>query len=77
LFRAVDSDPDPVPDMDPGTDLIWIQCFDDQKQKKKNTAEIFFTSFFDQKLQFTYVQTTGEAVSLKKRTSSTSKIVIY
>jgi hypothetical protein len=30
--------------------------------KKKNTAESFFLSFFDQKLKFTYLQATGEAI---------------
>jgi hypothetical protein len=35
--------PDPNTDPDP----IWIQGFDYQKVKKKNTAEISF-SFFDQ-----------------------------
>jgi hypothetical protein len=50
----------------------------------KNTAELCFKSFFDQKLQFTYpwasikdVQTTGESFSSQKRTSSTTKDVIY
>jgi hypothetical protein len=35
--------------------------FDDQKIEEKNIAENFFISFFYQKLQFTYVQVTGEA----------------
>jgi hypothetical protein len=41
--------------------------------KKKTAAENLFQSFFDQKLQFTYVQATGEAFSPQKRTSNTSK----
>jgi hypothetical protein len=57
------SDPDP----------IRIQGFDDQKQKKKNTAENFSFLFFSSKLQFTYFQATEEAFSPQKRTSSTSK----
>jgi hypothetical protein len=40
---AFQVNPDPKTDPDP----IWIQGFDDQKVKKKNTAEISF-SFFDQ-----------------------------
>jgi hypothetical protein len=36
-----------------------IQSFDDQKLKKKNTAENFCLPFFDGKLQCTYVQATG------------------
>ncbi len=74
MFRAVDPDSmnsDPYTDLDhafqvnPDTDPIRIQGFDDQKLK--NTAEIFFISFFDQKLQFTYVQATGEKPSALKR----------
>jgi hypothetical protein len=68
----------PDPDTDPG--------FYGQKLKEKKTAEIFFFSFFDHKLQFTYpyvsskdVQVTveGKPSALKKRTSSTSKDEIY
>jgi hypothetical protein len=57
------------------TDPIRIQGFDDPKLKntKTNTDE----NFFDQKLQFTYVQATGENFSPEKRTSSTPKNVIY
>jgi hypothetical protein len=40
---------------------------------KKNTVENFLLSVFEQKLQFTYVQATGEAFSPEKRTFSTSK----
>ncbi len=46
------TDPDPNPDPDP--DPIRIQGLNDQKLKKKNTAENVFIFFFDQKLQFTY-----------------------
>jgi hypothetical protein len=56
---------------------IRIQSFDDQQLKKINTADIFLLSFLDQKLQFTYVQATGEDVNPQKRTSSTSKNEIY
>jgi hypothetical protein len=47
--------------------------FDDQNLNKKivNTNEKFI--FFDQKLQFIFVQATGEAFSPQKRTSSTSE----
>ncbi len=62
---------------------IRIQGFDDQKVKKKIQQKIF-QSFFDQNLQFTYpqafiknVQATGEALSPRKRTSSTSKDEIH
>ncbi len=62
---------------------IRIQGFNYQKIKKKNTAENF-SSFFDQKLQYTYshafikdVQATGEALSPQKRTSRTSKDEIH
>ncbi len=43
------------------------------KTEEKKTDE----EFFDQKLQFTYVQATGENFSPEKRTSSTLKNVIY
>jgi hypothetical protein len=46
--RAMDPD-----SLNPNPDPIQIQRFNDQKKKKKNKAEIF--SFFDQKLQVTYV----------------------
>jgi hypothetical protein len=36
-----------------------------------------FLPFFDQKLQFTYVQATGEDFSPQKRISSTSKNKIF
>jgi hypothetical protein len=52
-------------------DLIRIQGFDDQKRKKKNSNFFFF---FDQKLQFTYVQATGEAFSHRKRASLLKKM---
>jgi hypothetical protein len=55
--RVLDMDslnPDPAFQMNPDPDPIRIQGFDNQKLKKKNTAKKFFTSFFDQKLQFTY-----------------------
>ncbi len=54
-------DPDPAfqVNQDPGygtdPDPIRIQDFDDQKLKKKMQQK-FFRSFFDQKLQFCYVQ---------------------
>jgi hypothetical protein len=65
-----DTDPDPAFQVNPGfPDPIRIQGVDDQKLKKKNTDE----NFFDQKLQFTRVQARGEAFSLQKRISSTSK----
>jgi hypothetical protein len=38
---------------DPDPDPIRIQGFNDQKLKKKITAENFFKFFFDQKLHFT------------------------
>jgi hypothetical protein len=44
------------------------------KTEEYITAEIFFLPFFYQKLQFTYVQVTGEAFSPQKRTSSASKM---
>jgi hypothetical protein len=47
------TDPDPEdPDTDP--DPIRIQGFNDQKLRKKITAEKKIKFFFDQKLQFTY-----------------------
>jgi hypothetical protein len=54
-------------------DPIRIQGFDDQTLKKKIQQKVFYLSFFGQKLQFTYVQATGEAFSPQKRTSSISK----
>ncbi len=47
LCRAVDPDSDPAFQVNPDTDLhpIPIQGFDDQKPKKKNTAENFCKSF--------------------------------
>jgi hypothetical protein len=47
--------------VNPDTDPIRVKDFDDKKLKTKNTAENFFLYFFDQKLQFSYVQATGEA----------------
>jgi hypothetical protein len=49
---------------------------DDQKLKKKYRRS-FFLSFFGQKLQFSYVQATAEALGPQKRTSSSSKNKIY
>jgi hypothetical protein len=50
------------------------------KNQEKNTTEIFFLSFFDQKLPplglRKGVQATGEAFSSQKRTSSTTKAEI-
>ncbi len=46
----LDLNPDPAFKVNP--DLIRIQGFEDQKLKKK-TAEIFYISFYVQKLQFT------------------------
>jgi hypothetical protein len=68
--------PDPDPALQVNPDPIWIQDFDDQKLKKKNTAENF-SYLFDKKLQYTYVQATGEAFSPQNRTSSTLKNQIY
>jgi hypothetical protein len=45
VSRAVDPDslnPDPAFQVNPDLDPVRIQGFDDQKVKKKNTAEIFF-----------------------------------
>ncbi len=58
--RAVDPDL-----LNPDPDPIRIQGFDDQKLKEKNTAGIFLL-FLNQKLQFLYVQATGEAFSPQK-----------
>jgi hypothetical protein len=66
--------PDTDTDTDP--DPIQIQGFDDQKMKEKIQWN-FFISFFDQILQFNYVQATGEAFSPQKSTSCTSKNEIY
>ncbi len=69
---SLNPDPDPAFQVnpDPDTDPIRIKGFDDQKLKKKIQME----NLFDQKLQFTYVQATGEDFSPQKRTSSTSKM---
>jgi hypothetical protein len=63
----------------PDPDPIRIQGFNDQKLKKKITAEKIFIFFFDQKLQFTYrwasikyVPVTEEAFSSQKRPSNTN-----
>jgi hypothetical protein len=64
INRAVDPDP------------IRIRGFDDQNLKKKIQQQISFL-FFYHKLQFTFVQATGEAFTPQKRTSSTSKNEIY
>ncbi len=52
-----------------------MQDFDGQKSRKKNNAEIFFISFFDQRLHFTVlsIQATREAFCPQKRTNKTSK----
>jgi hypothetical protein len=47
------------------------------KTQEKKYSTQFILSFFDQKLQFTYVQATGEAFSSQKRASSSSKNEIY
>jgi hypothetical protein len=54
--------PDPNTDPDP----IRIQGFDVQNLKEKIQRKIFFISFLKKKLQFTYVQTRGEASALKR-----------
>jgi hypothetical protein len=54
------------PDPDPAFQVNPDPGFLRPKTEKKNTARKF--SFFDQKLQFTYVQATGEAFSPQKRT---------
>jgi hypothetical protein len=51
---SLNPDPDPAFQVDPDPDPIRIQGFDDQKSKKKNTAQKICFSFFDQKLQFTH-----------------------
>jgi hypothetical protein len=65
-----DTDPDPAfqvnRDLDTDPDPIRIQSFADKILKKKHTAEIFFIFLLDQKLQFTYVQATGEGFSPQK-----------
>jgi hypothetical protein len=43
-----DGDPDPAFQVNP--DLIRIQGFDDQKLKKKNSAENLFKTFFKSKI---------------------------
>jgi hypothetical protein len=59
-------DPDPAfkvnPDAVPDPDWIRIQGLDNQKLKKKIQMKIFF----DKKMQFTYVQATGEDFSPQK-----------
>jgi hypothetical protein len=45
--RCEFTEPDPAFQVNTDPDPIWMQGFDDQKVKKKNTAEICF-SFFDQ-----------------------------
>jgi hypothetical protein len=79
--RAVDPDslnpdPDPDPAFQVHPDTNPDPGLDDQKLKKKIKPNIFL-SFYDQKLQFTYVQATREAFSPQKRTFSTSKNEIY
>jgi hypothetical protein len=58
---------DPAFQVNSDLDPIRIQGYDDQKLKKKKTDE----KIFDQKLQFTDVQDTGEDISPQKKTSST------
>jgi hypothetical protein len=61
--------------LDPG--FWWPKLYE------KNTAELFFSSFIDQKLQFTYpllssikdIQATGAAFSPQKRTSNEMKFI--
>ena len=55
--------PDPNTDPDPAFEVN--PDADDQKMKQKKYSTNFFLSF-DQKLQFTYVQATGEAFSPEK-----------
>jgi hypothetical protein len=55
-------DPHPAFQVNP----IRFQGFDDQKLKKKIQLKLF-KSLFDQKLQFAYVQATGEAFSRQKK----------
>jgi hypothetical protein len=62
----------PGTDPDPAFQVNPDQGFDDQKLKKKKYSRNFLSSFFNQKLQFTYVQATGEAFSPQKRTLSSS-----
>jgi hypothetical protein len=75
IGRAVDLDSvtDPVSsDSRPGSRVLMTKNL-----REKNTAEIYIYIFFYQNLQFTYVPATGEAFSLQKRTSSTSKNKTY
>jgi hypothetical protein len=54
--------------LDPGFPIFrWPKTEEEKKQQK------FFEVFFDQILQFTDVQATGEAFNPQKRTSRTSK----
>jgi hypothetical protein len=43
---SLNPDTDPAFHVNPDTEPIRIQEFDDQKQKKKNTAENFLKIFF-------------------------------
>ncbi len=68
---------DPDTDLDPAfqvnPDPIRIHGFDDQKLKKKNTAENFVYLFVIKNCNLLMpIQATEEAVSPQKRTSSTS-----
>ncbi len=67
FIRAVDSDP--AFQVNPDPRFWW------QKTEKKNTAEIFFITFFYKNcyLLLYKLQATGEAFSPQKRTSSSSK----
>jgi hypothetical protein len=56
------------PDRDPIR--IRIQGFNDQKLKKKITAEIFYYFFWDQKLQFTHPYASIRTSKLQKKPSA-------
>jgi hypothetical protein len=60
-------------DLDTDPDPIRIQGFDDQKLKKKNTAEIFKNLFLIKSYTLLMSKATGEAFIPYKRTSSISK----
>jgi hypothetical protein len=76
--KSLNPDPHPTFQVNLDPDPIRIQGFDDQKLKEKNAAEnILYTSFFDQKLQFTYVQATGDAFSSQKRTSKKLNLLTF
>jgi hypothetical protein len=66
-----DTDPDPAFQVNP--DPIGIHFMTKNKRNKIQQKILYF---FDQTLQFTFVQATGEALS-QKRTSNTLKNEIY